>query len=67
MLRVKDLDFMASAGIRILVMIKQNKQKMGPSVEVYVVAPQEPIIETLRRTGFLASVRVVDEYPPPPK
>lgn len=61
-LRLKDLEFMASAGIRMLVFAKQ---KMGAGVDVYVIAPQESIVETLRRTGVIHSVRVVDDYPPP--
>jgi anti-anti-sigma factor len=60
-LLVKDLDFMASAGIRMLIFAKQ---KMGPTVDVYVIAPQEPILDTLRRTGLLYSVIVQNEYSP---
>jgi anti-anti-sigma factor len=60
-LQVKALDFMASAGIRMLLFAKQ---KMGPKVDVYVIAPQEPILETLRRTGVIHSVIVQDEYRP---
>jgi anti-anti-sigma factor len=60
-LLVKELAFMASAGIRMLVFAKQ---KMGPRVDLYVIAPQPPILETLRRTGLLHSVIVQTEYPP---
>ncbi len=58
-LRVKDLEFMASAGIRMLIFAKQ---KMGAKVDVYVIAPQEPILETLQRTGLLHSVIVQNEF-----
>jgi anti-anti-sigma factor len=60
-LQVRELAFMASAGIRMLLFAKQ---KMGPRVDVYVIAPQEPILETLRRTGFVHSVIVQNEYSP---
>jgi anti-anti-sigma factor len=60
-LRLKDLEFMASAGIRMLLFAKQ---KLGPKVDVYVIAPREPILETLRRTGFVHSVIVQQEYAP---
>jgi anti-anti-sigma factor len=60
-LLVRDLEFMTSAGIRMLVF---SKQKLGPKVDVYVIAPQEPILETLRRTGLLHSVIVQTEYVP---
>lgn len=59
-LLVKELAFMASAGIRMLVFAKQ---RMGAGVDVYVIAPQEPVLDTLRRTGLLHSVVVQAEYP----
>lgn len=60
-LRVKDLEFMASAGIRMLLFAKQ---KLGAKVHVHVIAPQEGILDTLRRTGFIHSVIVQDEFSP---
>lgn len=62
-LLVKELEFMASAGVRMLIFAKQ---KMGPTVAVYVIAPRQPILETLRRTGLLHSVIVQDEFSPLP-
>jgi anti-anti-sigma factor len=58
-LRVRDLVFMASAGVRMLIFAKQ---KMGAGVAVYVIAPQEQVLDTLRRTGLLHSVIVQQEY-----
>jgi len=58
-LLVKDLAFMASAGLRVLIFAKQ---KMGPEVPIYVIGPQEPILDTLEKTGFLQSVYVANEY-----
>lgn len=58
-LRVADLVFMASAGVRMLIFAKQ---KMGSGVDIYVIAPREQILDTLRRTGLLHSVIVQQEY-----
>jgi anti-anti-sigma factor len=56
---VKDLAFMASAGLRVLIFAKQ---KLGTEVPIYIVSPQEPIVDTLQKTGFHHSVHIVPEY-----
>jgi anti-anti-sigma factor len=58
-LMVKDLTFMASAGLRMLIF---TKQKLGTGVDIYIVNPQEPIVDTLQKTGFQHSVHIVQEY-----
>jgi anti-anti-sigma factor len=58
-LMVKDLAFMASAGLRVLIFAKQ---KLGAEVPIYIVRPQEPIVDTLQKTGFHHSVYIVSEY-----
>jgi len=58
-LMLKELDYMASAGLRVLIFAKQ---KMGVDVDIYVVGAQEMIIDTLEKTGFIQGVIAVDDY-----
>jgi len=58
-LQVENLTFMASAGLRILIFAKQKQ----PGVKIYLVKPQEAIIDTLRKTGFYDGVYVTETEP----
>lgn len=58
-LLLEELSFMASAGLRIIIFAKQRQ----PQLKIYVVRPQEPIIDTLRKTGFYDAVYVQDSDP----
>lgn len=59
-LNVEKLDFMSSAGLRVLIFAKQ---KLGTTAALFLVKPQEQLVETLRMTGLIFSVNIVDNYP----
>jgi anti-anti-sigma factor len=56
---MKDLTFLASAGLRILIFAKQ---KMGADVGIYIIGSQGPVLETLKMSGFHHSVYLQDSY-----
>jgi len=56
-----DLQFMASAGLRVLIFARQ---KMGAGVALYVVGSHGPVLNTLKMSGFHHSVHVQDTYEP---
>jgi len=59
-LDMEKLVFMASAGLRVLVF---SKQKLGTGLTIYIVKPNELIVDTLEKTGMQHSVIIVDKYP----
>ncbi|UZQ52881.1 STAS domain-containing protein [Trichothermofontia sichuanensis B231] len=58
-LMMQDLEYMASAGLRVLIFAKQ---KMGADTDIYLVGTQELVKETIEKTGFDQSVYMVDTY-----
>jgi anti-anti-sigma factor len=60
-LDMAELNYMASAGLRALVFAKQ---KMGAQSDIYVIAAQPSVKETLELTGFASSVIELDSYDP---
>lgn len=59
-LLMENLEFMASAGLRVLIFAKQ---KMGAEVDIYVVGSQGPVLGTLTMSGFHHSVYIQETYP----
>lgn len=57
-LDMSNLEYMASAGLRVLI---YAKQKIGMDTDFYVVSPQEPVLHTLTMTGFDQSVFIVSD------
>jgi len=60
-LHMDKLEFMASAGLRVLIFARQ---KMGPGVSLYVVGSHGPVLNTLKMSGFHHSVYLQDSYAP---
>lgn len=56
---MNDLEFMASAGLRVLVF---SKQKMDAGVDVYVIGADEMIIETIEKTGLHHSLIIQETF-----
>jgi anti-anti-sigma factor len=58
-LMLSGLEYMASAGLRVLIFAKQ---KLGSATDIFVVGAQPSIVETLEMTGFHHSVAMLDSY-----
>lgn len=56
---MKELEFMASAGLRVLIFAKQ---KMGTGVSIHLIGCQELVANTLEMSGFNHSVYMQDSY-----
>ena len=58
-LLVSDLEYISSAGLRVLVFAKQ---KMGPGTDIYLIGAQEQIIDPIKQSGLLHSLYTADTY-----
>ncbi len=56
---MNDLDFMSSAGLRVLIFAKQ---KMGTNVSIHVIGSKGPVRNTLEMSGFHQSVYMQDSF-----
>jgi anti-anti-sigma factor len=60
-LRLRDLVFLASAGVRVLFSIKQ---RLFPGLIVCIVEPQEQAIDTIQRASAHKDFMILEKYPP---
>ena len=58
-LLLEQLEYVASAGLRVLIFAKQ---KLGADVDIFIVGAQPAVAETLKLTGFNYSVVMLDQY-----
>jgi anti-anti-sigma factor len=58
-LDMENLSFISSAGLRVLIFAKQ---RIGTHLNIYVVKPQDSVVDTLDKVGLLQSVHVVEQY-----
>jgi anti-anti-sigma factor len=56
-----NLDFLASAGLRVLIFARQ---KMGSDVSIYIIGSKGPVTATLEMSGFSQSVFMQESYSP---
>lgn len=61
-LLMQDLDYMASAGLRVLIHATRVKQRMGSNADIYIVGAQDMVMETIQKAGFHHSAVILDEY-----
>jgi anti-anti-sigma factor len=56
----KDLEYISSAGLRVIIFAKQ---KIGGDAHLYLIAPQEAIINVVRMSGLDNFITVQDTCP----
>jgi anti-anti-sigma factor len=61
-LHMRNLVFLASAGVRVLLTVKQTHFR---GLIVYVIAPQEQPLEAMRKAQVHRDFVILDYYPPP--
>ena len=54
------LNFMSSSGLRIIIFARQH---LGANTRIILLKPQEQVVETLKITGLISIVSIMDKYP----
>jgi anti-anti-sigma factor len=56
---VKDLEYISSAGLRVIIF---SKQKMGDDVKVIMAGAQEDVLDVIKMSGLDSMMEFVDTY-----
>lgn len=56
---MSDLEYMASAGLRVMIFAKQ---RLGPDVDLFLVGAHDSVADTIEMTGFYQGVILRDAY-----
>lgn len=56
---LQDLEYMASAGLRVLIVAKNRLKSEGT---LYLVGTQDVVLDTIQKVGFHHSVTLLDEH-----
>lgn len=56
---LKDLEYISSAGLRVIVFAKQ---KMGADTQVYIISPQPDVLDVIKMTGFESFLNIQDSF-----
>lgn len=56
---MNDLEYMASAGLRVMIFAKQT---LGPGADLYIVGAHDSVADTIEMTGFHQGVILRDSY-----
>ena len=56
---VKDLEYISSAGIRVIVFAKQ---KIGENSQIFLIGASETVLDVINMTGLANFMKVQDQY-----
>ena len=55
----KDLEYMSSAGLRVMIF---TKQKIGPEAQVYFIGAQDAVLDVIKMSGLDNFMEILDTY-----